>query len=149
MRLTALTPVLLLCLACGCGDSTGGGSPDLSGTWSYSDSISSTEGAVVDCSSSGTATLTQSGTTLTGTIVTTQGQGTCTASNTSSEYKIGTLELSGGQVDGDQVSFSFQVPFCQLSGTISGSNSMSGSESCTLAIGAQVLAFTGTWQASR
>ena len=147
MRLTALTPVLLLSLACGCSDSTGGGSPDLSGTWSYSDSISSTAGAVVDCSLSGTATLTQSGTTLTGTIVTTQGR--CTDAFGASIDNTGTLELAGGQIDGDQVSFSFQVPICQLSGTISGSNSMSGSESCTRAIGAQVLAFTGTWQASR
>ena len=145
MRLTVLTPVLLLGLACGCSDSTGGGSPDLSGTWNYSDSISTTVGVVVDCTSSGTATLTQSGTTLTGTIVTTQGK--CTFGvNTSSPY-TGTLELSGGQIDGDQVSF--LVPFCQLSGTISGSNSMSGSESCTLAIGGQPFDLTGTWQASR
>ncbi len=145
MRLTALTPVLLLCLACACSDSTGGGSPDLSGTWSYSDSISTTVGAVINCSSSGTATLTQSGTTLTGTIVTTQGR--CTDAFGTSIDNTGTLELAGGQIDGDQVSF--QLPFCQLSGTISGSNSMSGSESCTLAIGGQVSAFTGTWQASR
>ncbi len=145
MRLTALTPVLLLSLACGCSDSTGGGSPDLTGTWSYSDSISTTVGAFVDCTSSGTATLTQSGTTLTGTIVTTQGRCTLSA-NTFTDY-TGTLELSGGQINGDQVSF--QVPSCLLSGTISGSNSMSGSESCTLAIGGQAFALTGTWQASR
>ncbi len=145
MRLTVLTPVPLLGLACGCSDSTGGGSPDLTGTWSYSDSISTTVGTVVNCTSSGTATLTQSGTTLTGTIVTTQGK--CTDAAGASIGNTGTLELSAGQINGDQVSF--QVPFCQLSGTISGANSMSGSESCTLPIGIQALAFTGTWQASR
>lgn len=141
MRFTALTLVLLSCLACG--GSTGPG--DLSGTWNYTDNITTPVGAVVNCSSSGTATLTQSGTTLTGTIVTTQG--TCTDAFGSSINNTGTLDLSGGQIDGDQVSF--QLPFCLLSGTISDSNSMSGSESCTRAIGGQALTLTGTWQATR
>ena len=137
-----------LVAACGGdgGGTTGPQTLNISGTWTFSDNISSAT-AGISCNSSGNATLTQSGSNFTGTVNATTG--VCTDSFGGSVDNTGTQSVTGGQISGTSVSF--QVPFCQLSGSVSGNpaNAMSGSETCTLDIGGTSYQFTGTWQASR
>ena len=97
--------------------------------------------------SAGTGTLTQSGSTFTGSVNATVG--VCSDGFGNQIDNTGVITVTGGQINGNQVSF--QTPFCQFTGTISGSpaNQMSGSETCTIAVSGQQVTFTGTWQASR
>ena len=147
MKDRLVVPVTLCAaiLVCGCG-STEPQILQIGGNWQFSNQVSSST-AIISCSSSGTAALTQTGSNFTGIINATQG--ICTDSFGNTTDNTGVEQVSGGQVNGTSVSF--QVPFCQASGTISGDppNQMSGTESCTLAIEGRSFQFTGTWQASR
>ena len=59
----------------------------------------------------------------------------------------GTFQLVGGQLNGNNVSF--QMTNCSYTGTVSGSNQMTGSVTCQEAILGQNYTFTGEWQAGR
>ena len=138
---------LTVLVACG-GDS--GTEPDvplnIAGTWTFSDQITASS-VGVSCSSAGTGTLTQSVATFTGSVNATVG--VCSDGFGNQVDNTGLSAVSGGQVSGNQVSF--QMPFCQFTGTVSGNpaNQMSGTETCTIAVSGQQVTFTGTWQASR
>ena len=133
-------------VALGCSDSTGPAPLDLSGVWQYSENISAPS-VGVSCTSSGTVTVNQSGANFTGIAV--AEEGICSDSQGTVIDNTGTQSISGGQVRGNTVSF--QVPNCQLTGTVSGNppNQMSGTETCTIALAGSNITFTGTWQASR
>ncbi len=147
MRRTLTMPFALLLAACGGSDGTGPNeTTSIAGNWTFSDQISAAS-VGISCTSAGTATIAQSGSTFTGNVNATQGL--CTDSFGNTLDNSGTNAVSGGQINGNQVTF--QVPFCQFTGTISGSpaNQMSGTETCTIAVSGQSVTFTGTWQASR
>ena len=143
--------VMSLCLACG-GDGDGvtgtagggGGVANIAGTWNFSDNISSAA-VGISCNSAGTVTLNQSGSTFTGTVNATSG--TCTDSFGTVVDNTGTQSITGGQINGTNITF--QIPFCQLSATLSGTNRISGAETCTIDVAGQPINFTGTFQASR
>lgn len=138
----------LVLAACGGGDGgTGPSGPiNIAGAWSYSDNTSSSL-AGISCNSAGTVVISQSGSSFTGTVQATQG--VCTDSFGGVIDNTGSSTVTGGQINGNQVSF--QVPFCQFQGVVSGNppNQMSGTQSCTIAISGVNVTFTGTWLASR
>lgn len=136
---------LVALAACG-GDSTGPQVVDVQGIWNYSNNFSS--GAVgYSCSTSGTVSITQNGSNFTGTADATSGL--CTDSFGDQFDDTGVSSVSGGQVNGSNVSF--QTDGCQFNGTVSGdpANAMTGTETCTLAVGGTNYVFTGPFQASR
>jgi hypothetical protein len=147
VRMSCAIVLAALLTACG-GDSTGPGTSvlQLAGSWNYSDNISSSS-AGMSCTSAGTVTVNQTGSNFSGSANATSG--VCTDSFGGSIDNTGVSSITGGQVSGSQVSF--QVPNCQFTGAVSGNppNSMSGTETCTLAVSGTNYTFTGTWQASR
>jgi hypothetical protein len=142
----ALVVLALSLLACG-SDAGTNPSPvaNLTGVWTYSRNLSSAA-AGASCIFTGSVTLAQSGTSFNG-----EGPATsvCTDALGNISTTSGTSPFVGGQVNGQQVTFSIGV--CSATGTISGSpaNRMSGSESCPIASGGVTYIFTGPWQASR
>ncbi|HKP30177.1 MAG TPA: hypothetical protein VJU15_12275 [Gemmatimonadales bacterium] len=146
MRVLSLL-LLAVLVACGGDSSTEPDGPlSIGGTWNFSDQITASS-VGVSCSSAGTGTLTQSGSTFTGSVNVTVG--ICSDGLGNQVDNTGLSQVTGGQVNGNQVSF--QMPFCQFTGTISGSpaNQMGGTETCTIAVSGQQVTFTGSWQASR
>ena len=144
MRSIALSLCLLM-IGCGGGDSTGpdnGPALNLTGTWTFSGNFSNAE-LSTSCSGTGTATITHSGSSITGNVVQ---EGSC---NNPGGFvdNSGTLQLVGGQLNGNNVSF--QMTNCSYTGTVSGSNQMTGSVTCQEAILGQNYTFTGEWQAGR
>ncbi len=145
-----VTTLVLAAIALGACGGDGGTSPseipNISGSWNFSENISEPVTAT-SCNSAGTAQITQSGSQFSGTINATSG--VCSFADGRITDNTGTNTISGGQITGTSVSF--QIPFCQLDGTISGSppNRLSGSETCSLDVAGTTLTFTGTWQASR
>lgn len=133
-------------LGCG-GDGTGPSVLSLAGTWTYSESFSSqAPNQGISCNNTGTINLVQSGSTFTGNFNQT---GLCTGPG-GSEDNSGSGSVTGGQINGSQVSF--QVPFCQYQGTASGGsppNRLNGTSFCTIQISGVNVNFAGTWQASR
>lgn len=148
MRKSFLLPMatLLLVAACGGDSSTGPQGANIAGLWNYSDNISSSS-AGISCTSSGTVQVSQTGTNFSGTATATSG--VCTDSFGTTVDNTGTTAITGGQINGMQVTF--QTEGCQYTGTISGNpiNAMSGTETCTVAISGTNYTFTGPWQASR
>ena len=145
-RVVSSLGLLALVALAACGDSTGPQVVNVQGIWNYSDNISSAA-AGYSCSTSGTVSVTQNGSNFTGTADATSGL--CTDTFGDSFDDTGLSTVSGGQVNGANVSF--QTAGCQFAGTISGdpANAMSGTETCTLAIGGTNYVFTGPFQASR
>ncbi len=143
--------VALACVtAVGCSDSTGPADagptiPSIGGVWRFSDGISAH--AYASCASAGVITIAQSGAQFTGAIV--AAIGACTLYDGTVVVNSGSLQMTGGKISGNQVTF--VAPFCQYSGTISGSppNRLSGLESCSISIAGQTKEFSGPWQASR
>jgi hypothetical protein len=150
-RILSLLIVAGMMAACG-DDSGGGGSPtepqvlSIAGTWTFSDNMSNAASGI-SCTATGTVTISQSGTNFTGSVTATTG--VCTDSFGNAIDNTGTQSLTGGQISGNSVSF--QLPFCQYNGTVSGNpaNAMSGTQTCTLDVGGISYQFTGTWQGSR
>ena len=142
----ALTCIVVM----GCGDSTGpddGGPvlPSIGGVWRFSDGINAH--GYASCTSAGVITIAQTGAQFRGTVV--AAIGACALYDGTVIVNSGSLEVTGGQITGDRVTFA--APFCRYSGTISGSppNRISGVETCSLSIGGQTRQFGGPWQASR
>lgn len=117
--------------------------PDLSGAaWTFSSSMIAPQFGI-SCAGTGTGTFNQSKGTFTGTVVQ---EGACSGPNGTIDNS-GTSQITGGQIDGDQLSF--QASFCAYTGTISGSNQMSGKSQCYMRWVGLTVKFTGQWQASR
>jgi hypothetical protein len=150
MRRSALTIALTCTVAAGCGDSTGPDIegpvvPSIGGLWRFSDGI--TAQGYASCISSGAITIEQTGAQFKGTMI--AAVGACALFDGTVVFNTGSLQMTGGEIKGNQVTFT--APFCQYSGTISGSppNGMSGAATCSRSIAGQTKAFGGSWQASR
>lgn len=142
-RLAVLVGVLWL-IGCG-GDSTGPGTVDITGTWLVTATLNNSSLGIT-CNEQGTATVTQSGTNVSGQF--TNSLATCsTPSGTASESLDG--PLTGGQVLGTTATFVNSE--CTYTGTISGSppNRIQGAATCQVSVQGQVIPLTGTWLATR
>lgn len=134
-------------LACG-GDGNGSPTaprvPSIAGVWNFSETFTDQVHSI-SCSNQGTFNISQSGSTFTGTFSQT---GVCTGPGGSFDNS-GSGNISGGQISGQTVSF--QVPFCQYQGTLSGDppHRMSGTVSCSFQEAGETFNFAGNWQASR
>lgn len=131
--------------ACGGGDGTGPSLLSLAGVWNYSETLTDQPHSI-SCNDAGTISVTQSNSTFTGTFTQT---GLCTGPGGSVDNS-GSGAVTGGQISGSNVSF--QVPFCQYQGSLSGGNPpnrMTGTLSCSFQEAGVTYNFSGTWQASR
>ena len=150
-RLAVATTFLVSVALLGCGDdgSTVDLSEDLSGVWSFSDSLlnwPATRPPTPCRVMRGTLTITQVGTTLTGSLT---DENQCLVVDTTNVGdRAGPITL--GSVIDDQVTF--EVAFCEFEATTSGSppTLMSGEEVCLLHLGGTDSVFySGPWQATR
>lgn len=137
----------VLLTACSGGESSTqpSGPANIAGTWNFSESKTDTEHSI-SCNNSGTMTINQSGSTFSGTYSTT---GSCTGPGGSIDNS-GTGSISGGQINGSSISF--QIDFCEYSGTMSSSdspNTMEGNGSCSFQEAGETFNFDATWQAGR
>lgn len=133
-------------LSAGCGDDpTEPEIRDISGSWSYTESFSSSS-AGFSCQNEGTVVISQNGSNFSGTY---NQEGVCSDSSGNLYDNSGSGSISGGQIDGTRVSFN--AGSCSYDGSVTGSppNRLSGSVNCTIAAGGQNYLFTGNWQASR
>jgi hypothetical protein len=146
--LMVLPLTALVLAACG-GDGTGPSqSVSLTGGWQYAFNVSNSA-AALSCTGTGSMTLTQSGSQFSGAA-----NGATACSGPGGELTDqGTTSVTGGQINGTQVSLQFQLfeAGCTGTGTASGTptNSMNGTATCTFAYLGQQVTMTGTWQASR
>lgn len=150
MRCLALAGALTCATVMGCGDSTGPDEdgpaiPSISGLWKFWDGI--TAQGYAACTTAGAITIAQTGAQFAGTVV--AAIGACAYYDGTVVVNAGSLQLTGGQIKGNQVTFT--APSCHYSGTISGSPplSISGTATCSRSIAGQAVAFGGPWQASR
>lgn len=140
--------VVFAALALACGDSTSPNALSISGAYNYVFGLSN-QSVGLSCQGVGQMTLGQDGAQFSGT---TNGGVVCTGPGGELTDQ-GTSQLTGGRIDGDQVTFRFQLfeAGCSASGVAYGSpvNNMSGSATCSLAVAGQTVVLNGTWQASR
>lgn len=134
---------VLLLAACG-DDGTGPSGASLTGSWTFSQNFSNQQVAI-SCQNNGSAILSHTGNNLSGSTTST---GSCSGPGGVIDNS-GTATISGGQVNGAQVTF--QAAGCNYTGTVSGSppNRINGTLSCVIAVAGQQLTFTGTWQAGK
>ncbi len=131
--------IIVIALLAACGST--GPSLSLTGSWSYTSSVSNSQ-LSTSCQSTGTANLSQSGSTFSGSY---SASTTCTGpGGISTATDQGTY--GGGQVNGSAVSF--QGGGCSYTGSAT-SNAMNGAVSCTVALSGQNYTFSGTWSAQR
>lgn len=134
----------ILMVACG-GDSTGpANDANVAGQWSFGETLSAPSFSL-SYVGTGTVQLSQSGSQFSGTadeqVVVSGPNGSVNAS--------GSGTISGGQINGNSVSF--QASTCDYSGTASGNptNRLEGTVGCDVDVQGQTIHFTGTWQAGR
>jgi hypothetical protein len=150
MRRNLLAVFLLVMFVLGCSDDDGsptGQTMNLSGVWAFTDSLLNWGGRTPQCTSGrGVLTLTQAGTSLTGSLTDETG---CLTDSTNLGSRAG--QIVAGTVSANQVSF--EVAFCQYVATTSGGDPparMTGTETCLLHLGGTDSVFYGgDWQASR
>jgi len=146
-------------LACG-SDSTAPES--ISGNWTFSDATSNAR-LSGSCHATGTISITQTGSSFTGTVI--SGSNSCTVGTQSSTGSIAGSAIGDGRITAPAVSFTDNTlteadletlvtkrgGACKYTGTISGSpvNRMTGDETCTVALLDTYFGFSGTWQLSR
>lgn len=118
---------------------------NIGGNWSYTESISNSS-ISFSCQNEGTMTINQDESNFTGSVNQT---GVCTDGQGNTYDNSGSGSIGGGQISGEQVSFS--AGGCDYNGSISGSppNRLSGSVSCTVAISGTNYVFTGTFTATK
>lgn len=134
-------------LALGCGDDapTEPEILNIEGTWSYSESFSSSS-AELSCQADGTIAISQDGSNFTGSF---NQQGVCTDSEGTVYDNSGSGTVEGGHLEGNQALFS--TGSCDYTGTSSGNppDRVSGSVSCIIAVEGANYDLTGTWTATR
>ena len=131
-----------------CSDASGPDVAQIAGSYSYTFGVSSSS-AGLSCQGVGDIALQQTGAQFSGV---TNGAVLCTGP-AGQLTDQGSSPITGGQINGSQVSFEFALfeAGCDASGTASGSpvNRLSGSASCALVVSGQTVLLSGTWQASR
>jgi len=131
---------------CGGGDSTGPSNARVGGAWTFT--ATNLSGSGVSCAFGGAPmTLTQSGTTFSGTYG--PGTMTCTAGGqpVSGQFQ-GTIV--NGTVDGNAVAFDLDTQDFHQTGSVNG-NSMSGTARWTFDLGGSVgvVVLNGNWSAAK
>lgn len=143
---SVLLATVLGMTACGGGDATGPSNASVAGAWTLS--VSNMSGQGVSCGVGGTAvTLTQSGTTFSGTYG--PGTVTCVSGSQSTEVDVqGTVV--NGTVDGSAVAFDLDTQDFHHTGSVNG-NSMSGTARWTFDFGGSigVVVLNGNWAAAK
>jgi hypothetical protein len=142
MRLMVLGAIAFVI---GCGDSSGPREVvQVGGLWEFGESMTD-QAHDISCTASGTVQISQSGDQFSGTA---EQEGTCSGPGGTIDNS-GTGNITGGQVNGDDVSF--QTPLCQYVGQASGSpsNQMQGTSTCSFDNAGTTFTFSGTWQAGR
>jgi hypothetical protein len=147
MRPILVLPVLLFTIAACGGDSSGPSDAPLSlaGSWNLQANVSNS-GLQVSCVLVGQVSIAQSGEQFNGQASNTQGQ--CTGPGGSEPF-TGDGPLSGGSINGSQVSYTDGI--CSYVGTASGSpvNLIQGNVGCNFPIQGTNVPMNGTWQLSR
>jgi len=135
---------LVLVASCG-GDSTGPNSTDLNGNWTIAATYNNAQ-LQTTCTLNGSLSIAQSGTTFTGQV---SGSVLTCASPGGNASSNGDGPVTGGQINGNTVSYNDGQ--CTYTGTITGSpaNRVEGSTACSVAIGGTAYPFTGTFVVSR
>jgi hypothetical protein len=136
-------------LACGGDDDTGPSTPaDVSGTWSAS--VSNMSGSGVSCTSDGATllTLSQTGSTFSGTY--SGGELTCSGPGGTTSGPIGSGLVVNGEVDGNNVSFDLDTPDFHQTGNVDGT-SISGNARWRFDFGPPtgVITLNGNWAAAK
>ena len=135
--------LLLVAVAMGCSSDNGGGGStgpktptDVSGTWTYLESMSNGRG--ISCSDTGTLAITQSGVDFSAVEVQT---GYCDSLGTNS----GTQNISGGTAGDNTITFPAGV--CSYQGALLDApvDSMNGSVTCSVSSGNRRITLTGQW----
>ena len=147
MRPILAFPLLIFAIAACGGDSSGPSDSTVSigGNWNLQANVSNS-GLQVSCVLVGQVSITQSGEQFNGQASNTEGQ--CTGPGGSAPF-TGDGPLSGGSIDGSQVSYTDGI--CSYVGTVSGSpvNLIQGNVSCNFPSQGTTVPMNGTWQLSR
>ncbi|MEN8376962.1 MAG: hypothetical protein ABFS34_16160, partial [Gemmatimonadota bacterium] len=138
--------VLMAAAAAGCGDDpTGPSTPNVAGAWSYA--ATNVTAATVTCSFTNVSlSLTQSGTTFSGTY--SGGLLSCSAPGASFSEPIGGGPVASGTINGTSVTFDMDSSDWRNTGTISG-NSMSGTVNVRVVVEGVPIVLTGNFSAAR
>lgn len=144
--------LVLAFVAAACGGDSGPSGPDvlnMAGTYDYAFNVSNAS-LQVSCSGTGRLTINQNGAQFSG--QSTDGATNCTGPG-GQLVLANNGQVTGGTINGNQISFSFPLAEagCNATGTASGSpvNNLSGIVTCTLAVSGQTVQLSGTWQGSR
>jgi hypothetical protein len=134
-------------VACGGGDNpTGPSTPNIAGTWRIT--WTNMAGNGLSCYTSPTPiTLTQNGTTFTGTSNASWTLTCMSGAFQDSDTFVG-MALSGGTINGNSVSFNMATADASNTGTLSG-NTMSGQATWRFSTGTQNYVLNGNWAATR
>lgn len=137
--------IAAIAIVTACGDATGPGAVTLDGDWLLNVTISSSSLGVT-CQADGPLTLSQTGRNFSGEV--SGSIETCTGPGGTAYDNVDGL-ITGGQIDGDRVTYSDGT--CDYVGTASGrpTNRISGDISCVLSLEGTDYPFTGTWLMSR
>jgi hypothetical protein len=142
MRISAFA--ILLSLAAGCGgDSSTAPEPTIGGTWIYT--ASNLSGGGVSCNLANiTLTLSQTGSTFTGSSA--GGVVSCNGSSGTSSANLGSSPIANGQINGNAIQFDIGTSDLHNAGTRSG-NSMSGTLTANLTVSGTRVVLTGNFSA--
>lgn len=142
-----LVLALVLAAACG-GDSTTGPNQqtNVGGRWLYT--ATNVAGSGVSCNLSNVSmTLTQTGSTFTGTVASGSNL-SCTGPGGSINESLGNDVIANGVVTGNSIQFDIGTQDLHNTGTVSG-NSMSGNITIRIVAGATTINLAGTFSAVR
>jgi len=145
-RIHAALLTTLIAVVAGCGGESTAPSANVTGQWSYE--ASNVSGGGVSCDIAGTTlTLTQSGSTFSGTA---SGGGTVSCSGGGSTFSqtLGSDVVANGQISGNSVQFDIGTADFHNSGTLSG-NSISGLVTLRLSNGTTTSVLTGNFTSVR
>jgi hypothetical protein len=140
------TAVLIAAFAAACGDdATGPSVPNVAGSWIYA-ATNVTAGSVTCSFTNVNMTLTQSGTSFSGTY--SGGLLSCTGPGGTISEQIGGGPISAGTISGTTVTFDIDSSDWRNTGTIAGS-SMTGTVVVRIVVEGSTVTLTGNFSASR
>ena len=138
--------VLSVVLVAGCGGDSTSPNADVSGLWTYN--ATNVVGGGITCSITNVSmTLTQSGTTFSGTVAA-GGTLTCSSPSGSDTESLGNDVIANGLINGNGIQFDIGTQDLHNTGTLSG-NSMSGTVTIRVATGTATIILTGNFTAVR
>ena len=146
MRLLPLAGLVLL-VACSASSDPGGGEPaDIEGSWTWTAGISSTA-IELTCTTTGAATIEQSGDHFTGQIL--DSEGTCSGPDVNIPFDLDGV-LGSGVIDGSAVSF--EDDRCKYTGVATGDpvDEIEGDVTCAFVFNNndETVSLNGSWEMS-